>query len=90
MVRMRTAITANVLHLFSGICEADETYVSGSWKNKAVHIRRQHKVRNVVEEQVNKRFSAYYSVIHSVFEYDWRKIAGVNQPFLISIVGMYG
>lgn len=27
--------------MLQGICEADETYVGGSWKNKAVHIRRQ-------------------------------------------------
>lgn len=25
----------------SGICEADETYVGGAWKNKNIHIRRQ-------------------------------------------------
>jgi transposase-like protein len=34
-------MTSDVPMLMSGICEADETYVGGSWKNKAIHIRRQ-------------------------------------------------
>lgn len=38
---MRMAMTDDVPLLFYGICEADETYVGGSWKNKAIHIRRQ-------------------------------------------------
>lgn len=39
IILMRQVITADVPKLFSGICEADETYVGGAWKNKAVHIR---------------------------------------------------
>lgn len=39
--RMREAMITDVPLLLSGVCEADETYVGGSWKNKAVHIRRQ-------------------------------------------------
>lgn len=38
---MRSAMTNDAPLLFSGVCEADETYVGGSWKNKAIHIRRQ-------------------------------------------------
>ena len=38
---IRTVMTADVPEFFLGICEADETYVGGSWKNKAIHIRRQ-------------------------------------------------
>lgn len=38
---MRQVMTEDVPESLSGICEADETYVGGSWKNKAVHIRRQ-------------------------------------------------
>lgn len=34
-------MTDDVPSLPYGICEADETYVGGSWKNKAIHIRRQ-------------------------------------------------
>lgn len=37
----RTVISQDIPTQLSGICEADETYVGGSWKNKAVHIRRQ-------------------------------------------------
>lgn len=38
---IRTVMTHDVPLLLYGICEADETYVGGSWKNKAIHIRRQ-------------------------------------------------
>jgi transposase-like protein len=38
---MRTAMANNVPESFSGICEADETYVGDAWKNKNIHIRRQ-------------------------------------------------
>lgn len=38
---IRTTMTNSVPDRFSGVCEADETYVGGSWKNKAIHIRRQ-------------------------------------------------
>jgi len=38
---MRTVMTGDVPLLLSGRCKADETYVGGSWKNKAIHIRRQ-------------------------------------------------
>ena len=37
---LRTAMTNDQLTFFSGICEADETYVGGAWKNKNIHIRR--------------------------------------------------
>lgn len=37
---IRQVLTADVPKLFNGVCEADETYVGGAWKNKAVHIRR--------------------------------------------------
>lgn len=38
---VRQAMTNDVPLVLSGICEADETYVGGSWKNRAIHIRRQ-------------------------------------------------
>lgn len=38
---IRQVMTEDVPILLSGVCEADETYVGGSWKNKAIHIRRQ-------------------------------------------------
>lgn len=38
---VRIIMTADQPELFMGICEADETYVGGSWKNKAIHIRLQ-------------------------------------------------
>lgn len=41
VLTIRTVMTKDVPELLSGICEADETYVGGSWKNKAIHIRRQ-------------------------------------------------
>lgn len=41
VAKMRHVMTKDVPLCFSGICEADETYVGGSWKNKAIHIRRQ-------------------------------------------------
>lgn len=37
---IRTIMASDVPELFCGTCEADETYVGGSWKNKAIHIRR--------------------------------------------------
>lgn len=37
----RTVMAADVPRRLRGICEADETYVGGAWKNRAVHIRRQ-------------------------------------------------
>lgn len=39
--RIRETMTADVPELLAGTCEADETYVGGAWRNKAVHIRRQ-------------------------------------------------
>ncbi len=42
---LRLIMSEDVPHLLTGTCEADETYVGGSWKNKAVHIRRQHSKR---------------------------------------------
>lgn len=38
---IRTLMTHDIPRHFRGICEADETYVGGSWRNKAIHIRRQ-------------------------------------------------
>jgi transposase-like protein len=38
---IREVTTSDVATVLCGVCEADETYVGGSWKNKAVHIRRQ-------------------------------------------------
>lgn len=38
---IRTVMTNDVPKLLSGVCESDETYVGGAWKNKAIHIRRQ-------------------------------------------------
>lgn len=38
---LRQIMCEDVPPMLRGICEADETYVGGSWKNKAVHIRRQ-------------------------------------------------
>lgn len=38
---IRTVMTGDAPVLFWGICEADETYVGGAWRNKAIHIRRQ-------------------------------------------------
>jgi len=38
---IRETMTRDIPALFSGTYEADETYVGGQWKNKAVHIRRQ-------------------------------------------------
>lgn len=38
---LRTVMQADAPDIFFDVCEADETYVGGSWKNKAVHIRRQ-------------------------------------------------
>jgi len=38
---IRAVMTSDVPLSFAGICEADETYIGGAWKNKAIHIRRQ-------------------------------------------------
>lgn len=38
---IRKVMTPDAPEAFKGICEADETYVGGSWKNKAIHIRKQ-------------------------------------------------
>lgn len=38
---IRSVMTEDVPGLLFGICEADETFVGGPWKNKAIHIRRQ-------------------------------------------------
>ena len=35
---IRIVMTHDVPLLLSGVCEADETYVGGSWKNKAVRV----------------------------------------------------
>jgi len=37
---VRVAMSLDVPELFMGICEADETYVGGAWKNKKIHIRK--------------------------------------------------
>jgi transposase-like protein len=42
---LRTAMTEDIPQIFSGICEADETYIGGAWRNKNIHIRRQHSKR---------------------------------------------
>ncbi len=41
VVATRTVMTDDVPELMYGIREADETYVGGAWKNKAIHIRKQ-------------------------------------------------
>jgi transposase-like protein len=41
VVLIRTVMTDDVPSRFCGITEADETYVGGAWKNKAIHIRKQ-------------------------------------------------
>lgn len=41
VMAIRSAMATDIPESFSGVCEADETYVGGSWKNKAIHIRRQ-------------------------------------------------
>jgi len=41
VTRIREVMTLDVPKLLLGVCEADETYVGGSWKNKAIHIRKQ-------------------------------------------------
>lgn len=38
---LRTVMTQDIPEMFSGICEADETFIGGAWKNKNIHIRRQ-------------------------------------------------
>ncbi len=38
---IRSVMTNDAPTSFTGICEADETYIGGAWKNKAIHIRRQ-------------------------------------------------
>lgn len=38
---VRAVMSADAPPHFSGKTEADETYVGGAWKNKALHIRRQ-------------------------------------------------
>lgn len=38
---VRQAMAADAPTLFMGICEADETYVGGAWRNKNIHIRAQ-------------------------------------------------
>lgn len=41
VVLLRTVMTGETPSSFCGTTEADETYVGGAWKNKAVHIRKQ-------------------------------------------------
>jgi len=41
VLTIRMAMAGDFPESFTGTCEADETYVGGSWKNKAVHIRQQ-------------------------------------------------
>lgn len=38
---LREVMREDVPSMLSGICEADETYLGGQWKNKRIHIRRQ-------------------------------------------------
>jgi len=38
---IRSAMTGDQPSFFTSLCEADETYIGGSWKNKAIHIRKQ-------------------------------------------------
>lgn len=40
-VFVRAVMSANMSPRFCGTTEADETYVGGAWKNKALHIRKQ-------------------------------------------------
>lgn len=40
VAKIREAMTLDAPKLLIGDCESDETYVGGSWKNKAIHIRR--------------------------------------------------
>ena len=42
---LRTMMTADQPTFSYGICEMDETYIGGAWKNKAIHIRRQGSAR---------------------------------------------
>lgn len=37
---IRKVMTLDAPQTFSSVCEADETYVGGAWKNKAIHIRK--------------------------------------------------
>jgi transposase-like protein len=41
IVMIRSVMISDVPTRFDGTCEADETYIGGAWKNKAIHIRRQ-------------------------------------------------
>lgn len=38
---LRECICSDIPEWLAGICEADETYLGGQWKNKRIHIRRQ-------------------------------------------------
>lgn len=38
---LRAIMTVDVPTSFTGTCEADETFIGGAWRNKAIHIRRQ-------------------------------------------------
>lgn len=42
---LRVSMTADVPAAFTGICEADETFIGGAWRNKAIHIRRRGSMR---------------------------------------------
>lgn len=42
---VRTVMSADLPVYFQGVCEVDETYIGGAWKNKAIHIRRQGSLR---------------------------------------------
>lgn len=39
VLAIRRVMAGDTPSTLMGICEADETYVGGSWKNKAIHIR---------------------------------------------------
>lgn len=38
--RIRVVMSLDIPELFVGVCEADETYIGGAWKNKKIHIRK--------------------------------------------------
>ena len=38
---IRACMCSDIPETLSGICEADETYLGGAWKNKRIHIRKQ-------------------------------------------------
>ncbi len=41
VTKIRSVMSDDQPAFFTSLCEADETYIGGSWKNKAIHIRKQ-------------------------------------------------